>query len=122
MPSLLMWFYHPSTKNEAIAVKNDDSHCTAGGSKIRVATLNVNGVKGKLDEIKQVCRDMDFDVLGLSETHLEDEEEVKIQGYTWSGRNRDQRLRKGGGVGILVREGIQAHEVEFTEEEMGGEG
>ena len=50
---------------------------------------------------------MNFDILGLAETHLIGDKGIVKTGYTWFGQNRKQlhvRAKKGsGGIGFLVK-------------------
>ena len=59
---------------------------------------------------EKVIKYLDCAILTFNETHLKDEENVSLPGYTWFGQNRSQlqvRARKAsGGVGILVRNSL----------------
>ena len=53
---------------------------------------------------------LNLDILGVIETHLKNEDSLKIDGYTWFGNNRKQlhiNARCGsGGVGILIKNSL----------------
>lgn len=58
----------------------------------------------KWDEIAEQLQTEHFQVYGVAETHLRDEEEPPfIAGYTWVGCNRKREERRGGGLGALVK-------------------
>ena len=59
---------------------------------LKVAHINVNGLENKLSEIMVLLQEKDFDVLGLTETHLTDQitdEHLLIDGYKLYRRDRD---------------------------------
>ncbi len=50
-------------------------------------------------------QELDFDILGLAETHLVNDQGIQIPHYTWYGQNRAKHVRArmgSGGVGFLV--------------------
>lgn len=55
---------------------------------------------------KEIIENIDFDIFGLCETHLKDNSEISLPGYTWFGQNRQKlssrAVRGSGGVGILL--------------------
>ena len=76
-----------------------------------VLQLNIRSILAHQHELKQVLhtlenRNSKIDILLLCETFLSKKTEnmVRIPGYTYIGKCR--QIRKGGGVGILIRDGI----------------
>ena len=53
---------------------------------------------------------LNFDILGLAETHLKGHETIKLDGYLWFGHNRVELHRNAwsgsGGVGFLVKQDL----------------
>ena len=71
---------------------------------LKIAHLNCLSLLRHIDEIRQLVRRLDLDVLALGETHLcqdIDDKEINIPGFTL---NRRDRNRFGGGVAIYVKE------------------
>ena len=56
---------------------------------------------------EQIIKHMNFDVVGLTETHLLGGNSLRLPGYQWFGHNMTnihRKVKKGyGGVGLLVR-------------------
>ena len=60
-----------------------------------------------------VLKALDLDIVCLSETFLQDERSINIEGYSWFGNNRksiSKRALRGsggsGGVGVLVKQSV----------------
>ena len=55
-------------------------------------------------------RTADIDIIGLAETHLMGNEQIKLDGYRWYGHNRQKIHRHAksvsGGVGCLIKEKV----------------
>ncbi|XP_069134336.1 uncharacterized protein [Argopecten irradians] len=69
---------------------------------LRFAHLNVRGLLSKLDYIRILLRNQTFDVLTISESHLDDsieDGELSVSGYSMY---RKDRNRRGGGVVTYV--------------------
>ena len=73
---------------------------------------NVNGFsKGKQSDnykIRENCiRHFDLDIIGVSETHLKDNDSIDFEGYTWFANNRSNThinaWSGSGGVAFLVK-------------------
>ena len=65
-----------------------------------MASLNVNGLRGHLDQVKILINDMGIDILALNETTLGcsiDQNITEIAGYN---QQRLDKSRFGGGVTI----------------------
>ena len=74
-------------------------------SKLKVLTINVRGVKCKQASLTSVLHTHGTHVAAITETHLDKNETLSINGYHWCGKNRDS---KGGGIGLLIRNDIQS--------------
>ncbi len=75
---------------------------------VRMGFVNCRGWWSKEVDINMLLKQLDLDVLGLAETFLQRDDEPDVAGYTWFGNNRIGGKRASGGVGLFVREGIQA--------------
>ena len=74
-----------------------------------MASLNVTGLRGHLDQVKILMNDMGIDILVLNETKLDssiDQNITEIAGYN---QQRLDRSRFGGGVSKYVRDNIKFH-------------
>lgn len=90
------------------------------GSVVRVAYLNCRGLKGKVVDIVDVAQRESFDVVAMTETHVREGEQEQIgipEGYSFTGKGRDTGQRKGGGVGFLIRKGVQWHRIFLGDED-----
>ena len=69
---------------------------------LKVGTWNVRTLNGptKLDELTSTARDYKIDALAVTETHLLDAFESKVNGYTFF--NSGERSLKRNGVGLLL--------------------
>ena len=74
-------------------------------NKINIMTINVRGIKSKMDSLETALHAMNIDIAAITETHLKNNEGIKIQGYIWNGKNRKG---DGGGIGFLYREKISS--------------
>ena len=58
----------------------------------------------------EIIVNSDADIICLAETHLQRDESITLEGYTWFGHNRLQihrnAIRGSGGVGILIKNSI----------------
>ncbi len=62
-------------------------------SGIRVGFWNVNGVRVKETQLRDVVHQRRLDVLGVGETFLGASEELPWDGFTWFGVGNARRLR-----------------------------
>ncbi len=69
--------------------------------------VNIRGWRSKEVEMGQVIKDQRFDVFGMAETFLRNEDEIKLEGYQWFGAGRSGGGKASGGVGLLVKETLQ---------------
>ena len=58
-------------------------------------------MKSKMESIKEIIKEEKPDIIGLVETHLQEGEFVKIEGYVII---RNDRNQKGGGVLMGIKE------------------
>ena len=66
-----------------------------------MASLNVNGLRGHLDQVKILMNDMGIDILALNETKLDSSINQNITEIAGYNRQRLDRSRFGRGVSIL---------------------
>ena len=74
---------------------------------LKIGCLNVRGLLGKIDEIRDLLRLTKFDIICLCETFIDcnvADDEISTQEYSVILRNRN---RHGGGVLIYVKNGIK---------------
>lgn len=82
---------------------------------MKIAHLNVRSLYSKINEFSQIVNDLGCDVIGVTETWLDEDDKVlnydpvSIEGFNFSRRDR---LGRGGGCGIYVRDSIQYEEFE----------
>ena len=80
-------------------------------SGLKIGCLNIRGLLNKIDEMRTIVTECNFDVMGICETFLDDtiaDNEICIEGYTIVKKNRN---RHGGGVILYIKEGIQYTEI-----------
>ena len=74
---------------------------------LKFGSLNVNGLKNRLNYPEFVEFIEKHDIFCVLETHLNDSDIVDIDGYVFFAKHRSQVYkRKSGGIGIYVRENI----------------
>ncbi|XP_055521745.1 uncharacterized protein LOC129715880 [Leucoraja erinacea] len=89
-------------------------NCVRGKSVVKTSLkalcLNARSIRNKVDELNVQIAINDYDIVGITETWLQGDQgwELNIQGYSIF--RRDRRKGKGGGVALLIREGINAME------------
>ena len=67
---------------------------------LTIASINTNGIKGKIRSIQTLPEAEKVDIALITESKLNNKESANIKGYKWIGKNRKDR--SGGGVGILI--------------------
>ena len=73
---------------------------------LKIGCLNIRGLLGKIDELRFLVLECNFDIMGLCETFLDDnvaDHEIIINGFNVIMRDRN---RDGGGVLLYIKEGI----------------
>ena len=77
----------------------------------KIGCLNIRGLLNKIDEMRTIVTECNFDIMGICETFLDDnvaDNEICIEGYTTVKKTRN---RHGGGVILYIKEGIQYNEI-----------
>ena len=82
-----------------IREKKDDSRYKI--KQISFLNINVRGVKSKLDSLESLLISNDIDIAGITETRLNGNEQIYVDGYQWYGHSREEK--GGGGVGFLIK-------------------
>ena len=88
-----------------------DLYTKLKGHGLKIAHLNVRSLLGKISEIKLMLSESKFDILAITETHLDDEtpiEYVMITGYQVA--RLDRKDQGGGGCIIYYSESLHVHE------------
>ena len=71
-------------------------------NKMKIFYVNIRGYKSKQHTLELSVKEHQPDIIGIVETHLEDNEKIKeIEGYEMM---RNDRNNDGGGVAIAVKE------------------
>lgn len=86
---------------------------TMGNNKnLKIGHININGLANKLIDIQFLLKEVEFDILGVTETHLTEDisnELIRIHGYNMVRRDRSNGS-KGGGVVIYYRDNLNIFE------------
>ena len=69
-----------------------------------------------LQDLSKELNEWEMDVIGITETQMREKVELKSESYRMIGKGRSKWKKKGGGVGIMVRQGIN---VEVEEVDVG---
>ena len=73
---------------------------------LKIGCRNIRGLLGKIDELRFLVLECNFDIMGICETFLDDnvaDHEIIINGFNVIRRDRH---RDGGGVLLYIKEGI----------------
>ena len=73
-------------------------------NNLKILTINVRGIKSKLDSLEKTLHTLGTHIAGITETHLARGETINIPGYEWRGKERNNK--EGGGIGFLIRKVI----------------
>ena len=84
---------HKGTRNKGNKIKH-----------INILTINVRGIKSKMDSLETTLHTQITHIAGITETHLTSGESINIPGYEWKGKER--KKKEGGGIGFLIRTDI----------------
>ncbi|GFX03062.1 probable RNA-directed DNA polymerase from transposon X-element [Trichonephila clavipes] len=76
---------------------------------LRFFSWNANGLKSKLEELKDCIIDYNPDVIGIQETHLRPADRVSIPNY--SCHRSDRTTHRGGGTALFVKNSIRHHAI-----------
>ena len=82
---------------------------------LTIAVVNVNGIKGKIRSLESMLQTEKVTIALITETKLTGKQGINIRGYTWIGKNRNNKT--GGGVGILVSNQVAQNATEDTSSE-----
>ena len=80
-----------------------------GDKNLKIGHLNVNGLVNKLCEVQHLLDVVKFDLLGITETHLNSsisDDWIRVSGYNFVRNDRDFR---GGGVLIYFKEDLTVY-------------
>ena len=74
-------------------------------NNLKILTINVRGIKSKLDSLEKTLHTLGTHIAGITETYLTRGETINIPGYEWRGKERNNN-KEGGGMGFLIRKYI----------------
>ena len=81
---------------------------------LTVAHLNINRLLGKMDSVRELLSEFPLDIFTVSDTWLSShilDEELKIDGYSFVRKDRENTEKtQGGGLIVYVRDGINFSE------------
>eukprot|EP00794_Sanderia_malayensis_P016541 gene16541-18216_t len=72
-----------------------------------IASLNINGLRSHLDEVRLLIRDLGIHILALNETKLNTESPKELTSVAGYQQERLERTCNGGGVSIYIRDSIK---------------
>ena len=109
---------HVPATNESASVNNQEPvdplrslRQLVGDKNLKVSHLNINGLVNKLPEVPPLLEVANFNIRGITETHLNEsvtENWVRTPGFNLV---RDDRDNHGGGVLIYYKESLLTHQV-----------
>ena len=73
-----------------------------------VGYLNINSLRNKIDDLREVCKKVQIDILCIDETKLDDsfpDSQFKINGYQFPFLRRDRDNREGGKI-VFIKQGL----------------
>lgn len=90
-------------------------------SEVKCIYFNARSIGNKRDELELIIMEEDLDIIGISETWLNDkisDEEFSIKGYTFFRKDRkDENKGRAGGVALYIRNELQpVHRSELYEQ------
>ena len=86
-----------------------------GDENLKIGHLNINGLVNKLCEVQHLLDVVKFDLLGITETHLNSsisDDWIRVSGYNFVRNDRDSR---GGGVLIYFKEDLTVYPAQVWE-------
>ena len=75
---------------------------------------NIRGLKSKVDPVQELIADCQPNLLSLVETHMQEEEEMRIPGYETIYWN--DKTSNGGGIIIAVKDTVKTITMQVKEE------
>ena len=77
------------------------------GRNLKFGSLNICGLKKRLDYPEFLTTIFSYDILCIAETKLDSTDVVSVPGYTFLSQHRKQKVyRKSGGIGILFKDSL----------------
>ena len=73
-----------------------------------VGYLNINSLRKKIDDLREVCKKVEIDILCIDETKLDDsytDSQFKIKGYQFPFLRKD-RDNRGGEKFVFIKQGL----------------
>ena len=108
---------HVPATNESASVNNQEPvdplrslRQLVGDKNLKIGHLNINGLVNKLPEVPPLLEVANFNIRGITETHLNEsvtENWVRTPGFNLV---RDDRDNHGGGVLIYYKESLLTHQ------------
>lgn len=97
-------------EDKALDVKGAKTERKGSKNHLKVLYLNARSIRNKINELTVQLSIYSYDIVAITETWLQGDQdwELNIEGY--STIRKDRQERKGGGVALLIREGITAIE------------
>ena len=83
-------------------MKTRRSHKNRTKNQLKITYANARGVKTKINSLKNVVNSTECDIFAITETNLKPNENIRLQGYKWISKPREDK--EGGGVRILLKE------------------
>ena len=83
---------------------------TTQGVNIRVGFANVQGLKKALSDGEIFELMYNFDILGVGETWLKEDEEIFLKDFVFKGKERIKSVKRGhhpGGIRLIINKIIQ---------------
>ncbi|MEW8546069.1 MAG: endonuclease/exonuclease/phosphatase family protein [Candidatus Thiodiazotropha sp.] len=90
--------------------KTSNDVCSSKFEKLRCASLNVCGIKRRVNYPEFCELVQEHDIFCVAETKLDKHDTVQIEGYTFLSQSRKQPfLRRSGGIGVFVKASISPY-------------
>ena len=70
-----------------------------------VTYANARGITGKMKSLHGVIEQLEPEVMAITETNLNTDKNIIVEGYSWLGRPRQNK--EGGGIGLLVKNTVK---------------
>ena len=82
--------------------------------KFTIVYQNIRGLKSKVDSLQELVDDCQPNLLCLVETHMQEEEEIRIPGYLTIFRN--DKTSNSGGIMITVKDTVKTITMQVKQE------
>ena len=104
-------------KTEKAQIRKSKCHrrnnINTNNNDLKIMYANCRGVKGKVASLREVVGEINPDIIVLNETFLRNNEEISIKGYKPYNNTRESKL--GGGIEIMVKQGMEQNTVKTSE-------